>query len=74
MGKLTQKITENSNLAMILAGYAKRILEKQYTDVFKTPLGQKLKDIGQAEKYTIEFLLNALTAFVEKKMRCRYRS
>lgn len=65
---LSNMLTDKSNVAMILSGYVKRLLENQYSSLFDTALGQKLKDINQSGKLSLEFLLNSLAAVIEKKL------
>lgn len=62
-----QKIIDG--LAVFSAGYLKRWLETHFYDkLFETELGQKLKSLGQKEKYGIEAGLNLLTVFFDQKL------
>jgi len=54
--------------AIYLANYGKRIMEKYYTQIFETSAGQKIKDLGKAEKYIAEFLLYAVSVAAYKKL------
>lgn len=70
------KISDLINLddkqkAIILAGYAKRWMEKRHTNFFQTPLGKKIVAQGKAEKYIAEFLLYYISTFVDRKLPVR---
>jgi hypothetical protein len=56
-------------LATFSAGYMKRWLERNlYDRIFRTDLGEKLKSLDKKARYGIEFGLNLLTAFFDRKL------
>lgn len=67
LSKIDPKIL--NGLAVFSAGYMKRWLEGNlYDRIFKTELGEKLKNLDKRVRYEIEFGLNLLTAFFDQKL------
>jgi len=56
-------------IPVFAANYAKRFLEGLYDQAFQTGFGQRLTALPQWRKYAIEFVLNALAAFFERKLK-----
>lgn len=54
-------------VAVMLSGYAKRVLESRYDDLFSTELGERAKRLDPATKYLIEGGLYAALAYGDGK-------
>lgn len=55
-------------LPVFVAGYLKRILESKYDTLIKTEWGQKLKNLGLPEKYSLEALANLTNAIADSRL------
>lgn len=55
-------------LAVFVSGYIKRFIEGQYDQFFTTEWGQKLKSLSQAQKLTVEAVLNILNVWLYEKI------
>lgn len=53
-------------IAVILSGYAKRLLENQYDRIFETAAGKEIKRLDDHYRYGMELGLNFLNAFFEQ--------
>lgn len=65
---LKNPLKDDTATAIYLANYGKRIMEKYYTQIFQTPLGQKIKDWGKVEKHIAEFLFYSVSVAANKKL------
>jgi hypothetical protein len=53
--------------AIVAAGYAKRVMEGQYNEFFRSQLGQSLTALSRPSKLAIEAALNSFVAYVTAK-------
>ncbi len=49
------------------AGYAKRVLEGQYTRLMETELGKRATQLSRPSKYAVEAVLNGIVAYLATK-------
>jgi hypothetical protein len=49
------------------AGYARRMLEGQYTRLFETDLGKRATKLSRPSKYAVEAVLNGIVAYLSTK-------